>query len=53
MPIASAGLDRSAYLAGSMIAVIPSAATPPSSAAPASGGTYGVGLPVRALLHLL
>jgi hypothetical protein len=39
MPIASAGLDRSAYLAGSMMAVIPSAVTPPSSATPASGGT--------------
>jgi hypothetical protein len=29
-----------------MMAVIPSAATPARSAAPASGGTYGTGLPV-------
>ena len=52
IPIASAGFDRSAYLADSMIAVIPSAATPARSAAPASSGTYGVGLPVSPTLSM-
>ena len=51
IPIASTGFARSAKRVGSWLPAIPSSAAPPRIAASWPAGTYGIALPVSAMLN--